>query len=1185
MRLKSLSLKGFKSFANDTTLHFNEDVIGIVGPNGSGKSNIVDAIRWVLGEQKGKELRLESMGDVIFNGTKKRKEAPSAIVTLTFDNEKKIIASEYQEVAISRVLYRSGESEYRINDVPCRLKDIRSLFIDTGIGSDSYAIIALGMVDDILADKENARRKMFEQAAGISRFKTRKKETLGKLNLTNQDLDRVEDLVFEIEGNMKTLERQAKRTKRYFEIKEEYKELSMVLAAAAVATIKDKQIQHDKAIKDKQAEYHELAAGLAKKEAEVQQEKAKYMEQEQALSDQQKKIGTIVHDIRNMESEKQLTEQRIAFSEESINNTNQSINKSTELESTTVKEKEALSARISTEKDKEFQLSTELKLNKTVFEQIKQQYDSSKALQDALSKKLEEIQKKRFEAEKQLALYNNKIENASLETKRLKEEQTGFSEEVDKIKLEKDRTVKLLSAKKEEHEVIQKSIRERDELLRELSEKKEKIKEELNQTNRSLDARKNEYDLLKSMMDNMEGFPESIKFLHKEWNKSVPVLSDVLDVEEAYKPAIEQYLENYLNHFVVSTIEEASQAIKLLTSAQRGKAHFFILNQVKEDTVGLPDIPNAFPVVQVVHSDGPYMRLIHSLLNNVYIYEGGIDDFTYNKALQAYTFLAKSGNFVKSGNVLSGGSLGLFEGKKIGRKKNLEKLHKQIEKIQEKKIEYSHLLSKNEESIQTLKNTQSNSSEKTLLEEINSLQQDLVRWQTREDSVKRNFENSQKQYEAMNTAIQSTEKECVIVAKLVADLKEEQSQLIINHQSPDEEINQLAQKLNSQREIYNDLNIQVIRQQNLVAGLQKELDFKQSRLEELNVSIRVENQKLHDEQKKLVEYRDRLKELSDTLIRQYEHRNALKSQLSEVERTYFEIRNQISKKEDDIRTGNRSLNQTQVELNQLKDLATNLRFEINAFLDRVRIEFEVSAEELIKLEVPQDFNIQEAEEKIQDFRKRLQNFGEINPMALQAYEEIKERYDNIVKQRADIVAAKETLLNTMREIEATATEKFMAAFSDIRENFIMVFRSLFTEDDSCDLILLEEENPLESPIEIIAKPKGKKPKSLSQLSGGEKTLTATALLFALYLLKPAPFCIFDEVDAPLDDANIAKFNKIIKKFSEQSQFIIVTHNKATMSAVDVLYGVYMQEAGVSGVVEVDFREIENTELTEIGGVK
>ena len=330
MRLKSLELKGFKSFANDTLLHFEQDVIGIVGPNGSGKSNVVDAIRWVLGEQKGKELRLENMGDVIFNGTKKRKPAPVAQVAITFDNNLGILPSEYQEVVISRHLYRSGESEYKLNGVTCRLKDIQSILIDTGIGSNSYAIIALGMVDDILYDKDNARRRMFEQAAGISKYKKRKHETMLKLKLTTEDLTRIDDILKEIQTNLETLEKQAKRTAKYFELKKDYKALSLTLGARNNVGLREQFAHSEKRIQEETDQYTRLEADLAVMHAELEKLRKDHLGDEASVSTFQKVLNELVSQIRATENEKNLAEQKIAFIKQNKQNLELQIAKANE---------------------------------------------------------------------------------------------------------------------------------------------------------------------------------------------------------------------------------------------------------------------------------------------------------------------------------------------------------------------------------------------------------------------------------------------------------------------------------------------------------------------------------------------------------------------------------------------------------------------------------------------------------------------------------------------------------------------------------------------------------------------------------------------------------------------------------------------------------------------------------------
>jgi len=429
MRLKSLHIKGFKSFANETILNFSEDVIGVVGPNGSGKSNIVDAIRWVLGEQKSKELRLEAMSDVIFNGTKTKKEAATATVALTFDNTKNLLPTEYQTVTISRTLFRSGESEYRLNNVSCRLKDINSLFLDTGIGSNSYAIIALGMVDDILADKENSRRRMFEQAAGVSKYKIRKRETLNKLKGATEDLNRIDDLLFEIEGNLKSLEKQAKRTQKYFDLKSEYKELSIKHAVISIHHLKQKYKGiSDQLVKDQDI-YRENDSRLYKFQALLEKEKKANSDKENALSDHQKKLNELVYQIRTREGDKGLLAQKIGFKKQNKEQLTRIIGEN-ELELEKAKsESSLLQTRIVNENEQLDLLKSVLSVSKETYDLVKSEYNTAKLSFDIRQKEKQDLERQLFDFEKTIAIYKNSIENFEREALRIKETLSGKEKE------------------------------------------------------------------------------------------------------------------------------------------------------------------------------------------------------------------------------------------------------------------------------------------------------------------------------------------------------------------------------------------------------------------------------------------------------------------------------------------------------------------------------------------------------------------------------------------------------------------------------------------------------------------------------------------------------------------------------------------------------------------------------------
>lgn len=1180
MRLKQLYIKGFKSFANETIINFEEDVIGIVGPNGSGKSNIVDALRWVLGEQKGKELRLESMSDVIFNGSKKRKKSKVATVSVTFENTKNLLPTEYNIVTISRLLYQNGDSEYRLNDVPCRLKDITALLVDTGIGSNSYAIIALGMVDDILANKDNARRKMFEQAAGILKYKTRKKQTLQKLNSTNADLERVQDLLSEIEKNLKALEKQAKRTEKYYKIKNEYKELSIKYAVISTSDY----LEQSKDLRNKIQEENDLSSGqqvsIAKTEAEIQAKRSALLEYEESLSVQQKSLNELTDGIRSKENTKIAKKQELDFLNKEINglqhrNTsnqqtveriNEGLIKVRELLSQSNNEKEGIEQRLQILEQKKQETEA---INKTARTDL----DGVVALKS-------EKERKRFTIEKQIAVYESELSSLHQDLNRRKAEidrSQEFSEEI-KIK-----TTTLLAN-------IESCVAKRDQFIAQIAEeknnlsamnlKRDELQEELQGEKRRLDAKSNEYELLKSMVEKMEGSPESIKYLakQKEWD-TAPLLSDVLLVDDPYRTCLENYLDKYLNHYVVPNADHALKAINLLTKSQRGKAKFFILDRLKDTQPSKDKIAGCSLAVDKIEVDAKYTVLLNALLHNVYIVEKD-ETLSIVEKYPTHSFITQDGRMMGKGAELSGGSVGLFEGKKIGRKKQLEKLKTEINKIDVNKNKLEIGLNEIIAKIKMVPLDDLNQSLNLCQRELHQLEQDRVGLDVHQS-------NLSQQFDAFNILTKEVEEKDLAIEKVTGELNSELSELntqleLLDRQltDSDESYQELILRLNTLQNEYNAEHIKFIQFQNKVSEWQKEIDFNTKRVSEIDQELASSHDVIGENEEKIRTIKSQLAGLEEDLVTRYQEKEKEGELLNHKEKSYYTSREDIRELEDQLRKVNKTFNQSQLLINTLKEKYNGIKLELSSVQERLRVEFNVELDEVDLEESEQSVDLKELMDRVHKFRNRIQNFGEINPMAIEAYQEIEERYITIKSQRDDIVEAKESLLKTIQEIEETATTKYMEAFEQVRLHFIEAFRSLFTEDDNCDMLLVDPDNPLESDIEIVAKPKGKRPKSLSQLSGGEKTLTATALLFALYLLKPAPFCIFDEVDAPLDDANIEKFNGIIKRFSKDSQFVIVTHNKQTMAAVDVIYGVYMEELGVSNLSQVDFRNYQHIGLLE-----
>jgi len=1054
--------------------------------------------------------------------------------------------------------------------------------VDTGIGSNSYAIIALGMVDDILADKENARRKMFEQAAGISKYKTRKKETLNKLKATTADLDRIEDLLFEIEGQLKSLKSQARRTQRFFDLKEQYKELSIQYALISSQTLKEKFDATSKKLQEEKDKYLKLEVEIRNLEADLEKIKKDNLDNEQTLSERQKKLNELVAAIRSKENEKSLLEQSIKYKSQSLGQLKQQIQDHQSVTANYQTEISKLEASVAEAQNVLNGHQQELDGAKEKLDGIRNQHSLAKNSHDERERKRQEIERRIFDSEKAIAIFTNNLDNLKLELQRSKTSLEGRAVEYNQQKDENGKLDQQIELVNKEIESIKTLESSRQEKLQSARAEIEVLKEEKGRIARVLDSKSNEYQLLKDMVESMEGFPESVKFLHSNWKKNALLLSDLLDVDEDYKTCIEQYLDPYLNYYVVQDLAEAKLAIDMLTKAQRGKANFFLLNEVKGAKPTKSDIASAIPASDVINVDGEYQNLIHHLLKNVVIINEELDDLRHFSASDDLVLLSKSGRFTRKRSIVTGGSVGLFEGKKIGRKKNLEKLQKLIASKEGELIKIEEKIARKQDELKQLEEQKHEGDLSLKQAELNQYQRSKVQLDTQIQNYLRLQEEQNEKIKIAETQMDAASQGIVSNEDLTITLRAEM-QSVLSATGDESKIDELGARLSVASEDYNAKNVTFIRQQNLLANIQRDLEFNQKRVSDANEKLSMDTAKVERLKEEIQTAETKLEELKENLISEYDMRKQAEGHLGQVEQGYYSARNQITEKEEDLKAKNRVLNRLQLEVQNLRDEYTGLKFEINAVGDRLKIEFNVEIKSILDEEITTELSYDELTEKVEKLKNRLANFGEINPMAVDAFNEMSERYESISSQRQDIINAKNSLLETIKEIEDTATKQFMEAFEQIRENFINVFRSLFTEDDNCNLVLLDEENPLESKIEIIAKPKGKKPKSLSQLSGGEKTLTATALLFALYLLKPAPFCIFDEVDAPLDDANIQKFNKIIKKFSKESQFIIVTHNKSTMAAVDVLYGVYMQQQGVSGVSAVDFRNYEHEEILKAVG--
>ena len=1177
MQLDKLEIKGFKSFGDKITINFNEGVTAIVGPNGCGKSNVVDAIRWVLGEQSTRMLRSEKMENIIFNGTKSRKPANLAEVSLTFDNTKNILPTAYTSVTITRKLYRTGESEYRLNDVQCRLKDITDLFLDTGIGADSYSIIELKMIDEIIANKEGSRRNLFEEASGISKYKLRKKQTFNKLRDTEADLSRVEDLLFEIEKNLKTLENQAKKAERYHRLKEQYKIWSLLLASFKIVSLRDSLTLTEAQELNQTHDKTSLLTKMDELDAGIQKHKFNSLTKEKNLSVQQKATNDFVARIRTYESEKKIKNEQLKYLQDKDNRLSEELEKDkSQLQHVNYNIK-----RLNEDKLQEEELlnrmSDELNELKIEVDELRTQQQSKKAFLDLKLKENGDLQNALYEAEKDVEILNIQQEALTQESRRNVEdtanretELTEFNKAVSNLEAQVESKQHHFTHLQKQEEALQEQLLDTEEML-------SSNKDFLNQSARKADAKKNEYNLTKSLVDNLEGFSESIRFLKKnaQWNKNAPLLSDILFCHEQYRVAIENYLEPLMNYYVVENYQDAIDAIKLLSNASRGKANFFILDQIKAKPVSNLNAPDkAIPALNVVETDKKYKVLCEHLLQNVFLISDEQDKDLNNAGLpEGLVLIGISGKFFKTNYTLSGGSVGLFEGKRIGRAKNLDNLTKEIKSLEQDIKSLSSQIEEQTAKLSSLKAASKTAELQSHQKEINLLMNELISVKTKQEQYQAFIQNSQNRKQDIEDKLRNIQQQLSEASPKIMKFKNQKSAFEISLLEEQTAYTALSEFLTVKSTAYNAGNLKYHQQKNKVGGIDKDLEYRESQQENLEGRVNKNQSELAHTKADILQIVQYVDHDDEDLIAMYQQKEEMEKAVRDAEKDYYESKGNINELETQLSELRKKREIADVLVNELKDRKNNLKIELSSLKERLSVEFDINIADLLEEEPPENENEDEVREKVDKIKRQLDDFGAINPMAMEAYKEMDERWNFIQNQKKDLTEAKLSLLQTIQEIDDTAKEKFMEAFFMVRENFMKVFRSLFNEEDSCDLVLTQPNEPLESDIDIVARPKGKRPLSINQLSGGEKTLTATALLFSLYLLKPAPFCIFDEVDAPLDDTNIDKFNNIIRTFSNESQFIVVSHNKKTIASTDIIYGVTMVEQGVSRVVAVDLREV------------
>jgi chromosome segregation protein len=1175
MYLSKLEIFGFKSFAIKTNVVLNDGVTAIVGPNGCGKTNIVDALRWALGEQRYSTLRSDKMEDVIFNGTKARKPIGMAEVSLTIENNRGILPLEFNEVTITRRVYRSGESEYLLNRTICRLKDILNLFMDTGMGANAYSVIELRMVETILSDKMEERRRLFEEAAGVTKYKARRKEALRKLADVDTDLLRVDDIITEVSKTVNSLNRQAKKAERY----NEYMERLRMLEVDVLQRDYNNLFRRLLPLEDR------LAATIEERE-----HMASRMDEEETLLE--------VHRDETNEIERRLDERRNEFSGlvARINESRQTLLVNEERERSLLQraarlkeDKQNYEIRITDIEGRKEQLTHELDTCVVELETLEAESgalrEQHRAIEEQVSQKklqAESRQQRRLELMQRISQLQNEIDRlgARHETienmvARLQGEDEDAAENLATLRAQ-------LSEQDAGQAELSDTVLAAEREFQRMEEHKQSLRNEIDHLqNRAFEIqgmigeKMTRIDFINGLVDRLEGYNESVQHLlrNRDWSASrYSTIADAVNTREDLRVAVESALGEAAHYILVNDVSEAISGLQNLKEHRKGKATFAVLSRIPETA------STTFPIagdgivgwaVDLVRFDTQYTRLFSMLLRHVLLVR---DAEVAHGCIREYPDIrcvTLAGDIFDSRGLVRGGSHGQEEGSMIGKKDQIASLTREVEQLKKQLLE-------NQQRLEEMNFEYSGIDLKTYAEKMKQTQQELSAHERLiaqmmfeiekfERILQKNAEERQRLVEEDGEiAARRSELE-----PQVEELRAQQNQVESDVHRENEILSELEKSYNTSNETVSGANVRVVQKRGDIQNLRNEFD-------RLSASLHETEHALETASREIIESEESARGLVDVISR-------LGFELGEMEQAHAASRESLAAIEQELeakRSELRGIEKTLHDDRQKQTQTVNLVHEIDLKVSEIKqriISLEERARDEFEIELTRNgdaeedvFDLAQGKEEINDLRQKIRALGPVNPLAFEEWMEEKERLDLLTEQRQDLIESQQTLRDTIREINETAKQKFSETFGLIRENFIKIFKSLFDEGDEADLILQEHEDPLEARIDIIAKPRGKRPHSIDMLSGGEKTLTAIALLFAIYLVKPSPFCILDEVDAPLDDANVDRFIKIIGEFSNNTQFIVVTHNKRTMAAADTLYGVTMEEEGVSKLVAVDF---------------
>lgn len=1165
-------MHGFKSFAKKEVLKLSEGVTTVVGPNGCGKTNIVDAIRWVLGEQKSTVLRGGKMEDVIFNGAENMKPLSVCDVTLTVHNNKGKLPIEYNDIEIGRRVYRNGESEYSLNKTPCRLKDINDLFVDTGMGSDAYSVIELKMIEQILSENGDDRRRMFEEASGINKYRKQRKSTLRKFDATRFDLERINDVISEVEQKVHGLELQLKRFKRHEKLTEQLRETDIALAFLRVDKYRGIMLP----LQDEIKEYNHLRNSKtdqsSKHEEELEKNREVYKKQEEELNILQGNL------LELTESQQDIRQNILIWTEKGRSSLlsierGQSNYKSNEdrIEilikdgSTFLKESESLQSALD-------QSLTLYKSEKESLEKIEVEYHKE-------LKHLDQIQNERWNHQKKM-VSNRSIYDRTLSL--IDDKTEANNTLVEKLSLEKDKSEDIrgiITSLEKKQSALEKNLSGEKKIANKLQLqleqkiiKQQDIIKDYNSLIVKTESLNDQAKFYSELIESNEGFPEGTQYVlenPKVFSNVLGTVADVFSVEDKYRDALENGLGE-LSHCLISKDKKTGlQTLEKATEANAGDLTIIPFKEAIELKVKLDPVPKTSNIIarasEIVNTSKRLRPLADYILGDLIIVED-IQQAAKDKKLEGWRLVDLKGSYtgkdliIKSRQISEHGNL-------LGRKSKLEMLSKQINKSKIKEEEILKAQSSIELEIESLneKLAENKNSVRSVEDQLNDLESNLMRNHLNQTQCLDNIKIIKKDITDTERIINDSK---IAVKKIEPDI--EKAEKILS--SFEEKINEANQSVvsagkrrDAQQQILQDARVEMVN----VESKRDNLIYKSNSANEQVEAIKQNQVIILDEEKNLKALK---KDLDQKIKNGEKELNKINAELQK-QRSIIDLKKSVFRETynmiDQIQT------KIKLEQKDRESILENLKsseFKLNDLKQKIEIVFQ-QIKERYNTSVPDKLIVDDSEDElayqVEKIQRSLENIGPVNMAVQDEYNEDNERLNHLRKQRDDLVESEENLRETIQKIDRIARKKFQETFKHISKNYEKLF-NLFFEGGYGNLRLVGDPDPLEADIVIDAQPPGKRNTSLRLLSSGEKALTAISLLFAIYQVKPSPYCILDEVDAPLDDVNIHKFTKVLKQFADETQFIIVTHNKLTMEIANHMYGVTQEKKGVSKLVSVSF---------------